>query len=679
MRRATFAILLAAAPVAAAPALCAEAPELRCVAGSVCRDPLTELPGRILTRPFANVYASEDDSAANILAENLRAFTPLYIFDRRDADYSDPAEPRGWYLVGETVAGEPLGWMQARDVVEWRQALVVAFTHPGVGEEERHPVLMFQDRESLKAVLQSPTLAEDAEQLYQQVDAALEGGPAAPMGVVSMEPKSFIDIREQFYLMPVLQFEETAVFDDETRLLHIAAVTQDRAGEGGSDLLDDPGYRETVARGELQDAVAGALGVDIVFVMDMTGSMQPFIDQVTQAMGDLARFIAQENVAERIRFGLVGFRDSIALLPELEFTALNFTPRLLPVDEFVNTVGSVIVESPIDHDFEEEVFAGVQEALGSAWNEPSLRFFVLVGDASQHFIGHPQNTTNIDAETLRQQLNTEKINLIALHLISDRYPQDEPYARAQFTALAANPGMETPAYIRIDVNDQQSYLQAVKTIGENLSLMMGLLARGDVEGLGAMAAGGGPAASVDALSKQLGYAALVPYLGRESRPPRDITAWVVDRDMVRPEASSLEVRVLLTRQQLNDLIIALEAVLKSVKQAEVTQSKFFEALSGIAVTTAKGEAIDYTKAEDLKDTGLFEPWLQSLPYKSTVLSLSDEFYAALTMEEKAGFEIGLESKLSFYQELMNSDKWIALNDKDPPLEHVYPMELGSLP
>jgi hypothetical protein len=177
----------------------------------------------------------------------------------------------------------------------------------------------------------------------------------------------------------------------------------------------------------------------------------------------------------------------------------------------------------------------------------------------------------------------------------------------------------------------------------------------------------------------LGYAALVPYLGKDAQPPRDITAWVFDHDLEQPDIPSLEVRVLLTRQQVNDLVYAVERVLQAVKRAELTQMKFFEALSGIAVETSKGEKIDYDNAQRLADTGLLESWVASLPYKSQILSMNNEFYAALQAQEKSNLELSLEAKLEGYQTLINSDKWIALNERDAPEDYVYPLELGALP
>lgn len=664
-----------------------EAYQLDCPPDKVCRDPATLLPARVLTRPFSNVYKTEDDGVGNILVESIRAFSPLYVFERKDIDFADPADPKGWYEVGETVNGVPLGWMQARDVVEWRQALIVAFTHPGV-DDKRQPVLLFESLEPLRAITEADARQAETKELYGELDQTLANGSEPPAGVVSMEPTRFVDIRETFYMLPVLQFEELNLFDEDARYLQVVAVTKDRAAPGDADTLENRDFREQAAQSPsaLFDA-SGDLSVDIVFVMDMTASMGPFIDRVKDAMTDMVRVINQENVADRVSFGLVGYRDNTSLMPQLEFTAKNFTPELLSADQFVNLLGSVNETSVSSQDYAEEVFAGLGEALNTAWSEPSLRFMILVGDASAHPPGHPQNTTHLDAPTLRQRLTDSKVNLLSLHLLEGRAADDHPIARQQYALLATNPGLEAPVYIPIEVEDQDAYLRAVKKVSENFTQILGYLAGGNVSQLQREAeeASAQVATATDAVqmadlgSKALGYAALVPYLGKDATPPRDITAWVVDRDLERPELRSLDVRVLLTRQQLNDLVIAIEQVLQALKRAKVTQMAFFEALQGIATETSKGEKIDYDSAVDLKAAGLLDDWVASLPYKSDILSMSDAYYASLSPDERASLEFSLEAKLEAYQELLKSDDWIALNPNDATQDQIFPVQLAQLP
>ena len=173
--------------------------------------------------------------------------------------------------------------------------------------------------------------------------------------------------------------------------------------------------------------------------------------------------------------------------------------------------------------------------------------------------------------------------------------------------------------------------------------------------------------------------ALVEYLGKNQTPPRDVIAWAFDRDPLNPATTALDVRVLLTKQQLSDLVTKLEFVTQALKMAELTQMAFFDALSSVAAGTVKNP--DQIKnADKLKGAGLLDAFIESLPYKSDILSLSNEMYAAMTPTERAELERGLEAKLALYR-IVNEDVdgWVKLNEGDDDAQKVYPLQLGALP
>jgi hypothetical protein len=59
-------------------------------------------------------------------------------------------------------------------------------------------------------------------------------------------------------------------------------------------------------------------------------------------------------------------------------------------------------------------------------------------------------------------------------------------------------------------------------------------------------------------------------------------AWTLDRDLINPADKALDVRVLVTREQLSSLAQTLDQVVQAVMRAEVNQGQFFEALQGVA-------------------------------------------------------------------------------------------------
>ena len=61
----------------------------------------------------------------------------------------------------------------------------------------------------------------------------------------------------------------------------------------------------------------------------------------------------------------------------------------------------------------------------------------------------------------------------------------------------------------------------------------------------------------------------------DEAPPRVFDAWLLDRDFRNPQRSTLEVRVLLSRDQLSDLNDVLTQVLEAAEEWLLTQQNFF--------------------------------------------------------------------------------------------------------
>ena len=114
-------------------------------------------------------------------------------------------------------------------------------------------------------------------------------------------------------------------------------------------------------------------------------------------------------------------------------------------------------------------------------------------------------------------------------------------------------------------------------------------------------------------------------------------------------------------------------------RAQVSQMQFFEALQGVATQTMKNpEAINASRR--VADAGLLPAFIQSLPYKSEILSLTDEMYASMTAEQRSALENSLRAKLQQYRDINEQvDGWVRLNETDPEGSKVYPLILDYLP
>lgn len=632
-----------------------------CRPGSVCLEAVTQLPLRILPRPFASMYREASAGEDSVIQANVPAFKPLYVFDRQGLDLSLPSDPRGWYLVGRSRT-EPEGWMQARDVLEWRQALLVSYTHPGNPLEGRSPVLMFSDRAALEAVLDDMDMAGKAKELY---DAISRGD--IPDSVVSMEPQRFVDITRKFYVLPILQWSQTRIDGDDVRLLQLAAAVPNSRG---ADTLASPDYLEQARVGRSAGGAMSDLKTDVVFVIDTTRSMQPFIDMTREAVAGMTRKFSAET-ADRFRFGLVVFRDSLKVAPQLEYVTRNLTPELVPGErlvELLETEGGATSVGSVD--YAEEVFAGVDLALRSKWRDGALRFVILIGDASSHPKGHPQNTTGKDETDLRREYDDAQVHLFAIHLQDPRAVEDHPLALAQFSHLSRVRGSaETSAIREVNAFEEEQY----RELAEHLT--------GRINSLLNETMGVSPAADSAPLEEfdKLWEAALIEYVGKEANPPKDIVAWTMDRDLINPADRSLEVRVLVTREQLSSLAQSLDQVVQALMRAEVTQGQFFEALQSVSGQAMK-RPDEIGAAATLAQSGLLPAFIQSLPYKSDILSLTDDMFASMTAEQRSQLEWSVLAKLDQYRTINEQvDAWFRLNDTDPDQDLVYPLHIDYLP
>ena len=648
-----------------------------CPQGSVCLEEETQLPLRVLPRPFSHIYTRPQAEAEEILQANVPAFHPLYVFARQDVDASDPAAPIGWYQVGQSKEAAQ-GWMQAQDVMEWRQALLVSYTHPGGLLEGRNPVLMFRSLDALQSVVNSFDMADQAEQLYTRIESG-----DIPENIVSMEPQRFVDITKQFYILPILNWEETQIMGDDVRLLQLAAaVPQQR----GADTLADEGYRTQAQteRGAQQGARVEDIQVDIVFAIDTTRSMQPFIDMTKDAVAKMVHNFSQDT-AQRFRFGLVGYRDDTQIVPELEYEVRNFTPELVDGASLVQLLDTEFKATRVGSlDYAEEVFAGVNTGLRSSWRDNALRFMILIGDASAHPKGHKQNTTGKDEHDLRLEADDAQVHILAIHLQDPRAKEDHPVSIPQFAKLSQVRGSQDSALSEVDAFEQPEYQalvdMIVTDINDRLNSLLGIASKGaQTEDTVASTADQSSVQQGREAVDKIWEAALVEYLGQAAKPPKDIVAWAADRDLVNPVDKALDVRVLVTRDQLNSLAQALDNVIQAFMRAEVTQMQFFEALQSVSGQAMKRPE-DVGQSGNLADTGLLPAFIKTLPYKSDILSLSDEMFASMTAEQRSQLEWNILAKLEQYRTINEQvDAWFRLNDTDPDRDMVYPLHLDYLP
>ena len=668
----------------------------------------TILPLRVLARPFSNIYNAKDINSGTVI-ENVPAFQPFYVYTRPSAE--DIELQNGWYEIGENNRGKVLGWMQAKDVFEWKQTMCLAYTHP----EGRKPVLMFSDRAPLQNILNADetTRRNEVTRFYQALDAKQipEKFP-----IRSVEPKQAVDIATQFYLLPILAFDEIELQGREGRLLQLAAATaQGPDARQSTDLSTNPDYlnQATVDAAGVDAQVLKQMDVDVVFVADTTVSMKRYI----QATLDVIRQVAQQlnsdaEVSKSLRFGVWGYRDPVDLIPGIGYTTHNYTPELLHADQFVNALSKVDVTQVDSDDYAEDVFSGIDDAVSkTAWSSGAIRIMVLLGDAPGHETGHKYNASGQSVQTLRAICDDAGIYLFAMHVKAPRAKKYHEPAQIQFQNLSANPGMQDQsAYYAVSSEDLAGFTQVARDITSALTGMLSAVKKGNIarsigaetsqaaglseeallsrEGDDAVNTSNVPVenkvtdtAGAKDLAFQMVKAAMVEWVGKQTgaKAPRDIVAWATDKDLITPEIQSMEVRLLINKRQLDSLNTILKEVMAAGRRGQIGGEDFFTALQATSAAASRDPNL-IKNAKTMADTGLIPEFLSGLPYQSRLMSMNNDLWMSWSVDEQDEFLNELDAKIQAYRSIHDRPEgWVALNPADDPDEHVYPVSLELLP
>lgn len=118
--------------------------------------------------------------------------------------------------------------------------------------------------------------------------------------------------------------------------------------------------------------------IDVVFILDATGSMGPYIDEAKRMITDITNKILRENPDLNIRVALVLYRDH----PPQEYSFVTQVHDFVTVDKFDALIAPVYASGGGDHP--EAVWDGVDASFGLSWREGADRAAYLIGDAPPH-------------------------------------------------------------------------------------------------------------------------------------------------------------------------------------------------------------------------------------------------------------------------------------------------------
>ncbi|ESQ15360.1 MAG: VWA domain-containing protein [Thiohalocapsa sp. PB-PSB1] len=618
---------------------------------------------RVLTRPGAELVAQPGMAGGT----PIDAFTRYYVYAQREQS------AKQWLEVGVDTKGKTLGWVEAASTVPWRQQLVVAFTNPGA---ERERALFFDSWDSLEALMARDDPASELEPLTQRI----ASGGNDPR-VLAIEPDRYIDINQNFYLLPILDSRE--YFTDAGHLLRglqVASITK-------TEMPATPVPATPSAEaGEVRKLAPFRAAV--VFVIDSTISMQRYIDEAREAVRKVYQEVVRSGLLDRVSFGLVAFRarsENPQRNRQLEYVEQVFVDpsQVASPEEFLAKAAALSEARTTTDHFDEDPYAGIQAALEQiAWERFGARFLVLITDAGA--LEGDASTTGLGAEQVRSLAAEEQVNLLVLHLKTPQGADNHASAEVKYRTLAQNPAIQDSTYIPVNTGSVPAYRNAVRALAETVTRTIERSARGELgPAPSASDAGADPAARVRELVERLGYAMQLVYLGRMERTaaPQVFEAWISDRDLAQPTVRAVDARVLLTKDQLSTLHGILKQVLDAAEAGLLQPDAFFDNLRSLATRyTRDPNLAERADARSLADLGLLEEYLQGLPYQSEVMRVDLDTWSRWGVQKQQAFIARIKSKLQLY-ELYNADadRWVSLAAGSPVGEQVYPVPLRDLP
>ncbi len=650
------------------------------------------LPLRILTRPNAKLY--KEASETDLVEGQLPVFKPYFVYSRPGGESRETG--LGWYEVGTDEKGTVVGWMKTSDVFEWKQTMCLAYSHP----EGRKPVLMFEDDYELDQLLKEmpDSRVGAVEKIYADIDNAANTPLPKDFPVISVEPKLAVDITKQFYLLPILEHETIQMESYEGRKLLLAAVTAKEEAEekASSDIRQNTEYAAAaVATEENHKKSNEELLFDIVWVMDTTRSMQPYIEEVRNILEASSQDLGKsEELSKRLAFGIWAYRDSESI-KDIGYLTKNFTPELQDLPNFLTTIKGVTETKTDSVDVNEDLFAGVHDAITkTAWRPNAQRFIIIVGDAPSHELGHKWNSSQLDEKTLRTLATENKVTVLGIHVRPNINKRYNNMAQRQFEPLTTNPGTNAGLLWSLSSSNRENFVADTKFLTQSLAANL----EGRLEAANLIAAeekvvvveevkvdnSGKAADDVRPSDEQLQQAlkaASVTWLGStaEVKPPSDIEAWVTDKDLLDPSIQSLDIRLLISKRQLDTLAGMLNEIIMAGTESQMTSEDFFSSLQSVSATASRN-ADQLANAQTLQDSGMVPAFLEGLPYESQIMSMSTDLWASLGPDEQDQFIEALRSKVAAYQSLNETpDQWIPLNQGDAADDFVTPIPLELLP
>ena len=621
---------------------------------------------RVVSNPNASLYK---DVGGQSKIRTPRTFTSFYVYERKG----------GMVRVGVSANGSD-GWIRSEDVTDWPQAITMLFTD----QTERQPVLFFRSKEDLIQLCTADSIKAFVDKYVGLLSRKNTSLPANSP-VIAMEPNGTQVSQQDFYLLPVLNMD-TQFNDSGTQLIEVASL--------------DPGIskpqnsrKSNAGNSDSQGMITG-----IVFVVDTTISMKPYIDASKDTIRKIYDRLQNSKARDKIAISVVAFRSNVEMAPKTQYNTKI-------ISDFCTVEDRQKLESLLDqlqeatastHDIKEDSRAGVKDAVDKlSWEKVDGKIILLVTDAGP--LIDETAKTGMSSEGMADYLRTNKIYLTALHVKSPKVSKNHSYAEKNYRDLSMMSDGRS-SYIPIDARTPEVGAANFKKVGDAVADVFCKIAEKQALGQSSKK----PVSSSDNdtlesqaenISEKIGYAMQLQFAGDRDgiTAPHVVKAWIADADLSLLEQNPndapvpvVEPAVLLTKSQLSMLRKQVKIILDTAEEAflrsddDASYNFYDELVSATARMSADPTAFTDSPDKKLMAKGLSEI-LEGLPYKSQILRFQRDDWTNMSVGQQREFIKRLKGLVERYEEYdKDRQHWESFGSKDPN-EWVYRVPLSVLP
>ncbi len=616
---------------------------------------------RVVTHPGASIL-QKPAQGSQAVQSDLKPFSVYYVFARQDE----------WLQIG-TISGPPIGWIEKSKATDWNQSLTLLFT-PRSG---RDPVLFFRDEKSLTELCSAADMENRLANMHTTI--AKDPTKIETLPVLASEPSdaSGAVAADRFYIMPILDMKDPF---EGVKFLEVASI--------------DPGYIPS------KDDSTKALKprTAIAVVIDTTISMKPYIDQSLNVIRYIYDTLEKGNLTEDVAFAVVAFRSSVKAKPGTEYETrivsdFATATQRHSLEENLANVKQATVST---HSYAENSPLGVKVALDSLnWNDYSTRMLIVISDAGPLPVTDPYSSVKMDMPELADYARTKGVWISALHIKSPSGSKNHKSAEEayrQLTLLSDKRSNYQSILAPTPKEGAKSFTAAGTALTKGIVDMVRMTKEGKLvtkpkdEAPSSQSLEQDPKMAAENMAAALGYAMQLEYFGKlnDVRAPTVIDSWIADMDLAKLatgyQIPTVEVAVLLTKNQLNDLSQQLSIIIDNAERTKRTDAKdFFQGILSASTHAARDPNSPMPQGQNLAELGVLAEFLEGLPYKSDIMLLREDDWYRMSIGQQTTFINKLKSRLARYEEYdKDRSHWESFGATNPG-DWVYRVPLTMLP